>query len=118
MNSTKIIIRDLKVEMGIGVYDAERGIKQPVLVNVEAEYTPAGDWRKDSFDQVVCYATQAKAIVEMGQKQHINLAETYAEMIAEHILKIPHVTRVTVRVEKTKAYAQALALGVEIRRFR
>lgn len=118
MNTTKLIIRDLHVEMGIGVYDYEQHITQPVLVNVEAEYTPKGDWRNDSFDQVVCYRTQADSIIEMGTKQHINLVETYAEMIAEHLLKISEINNVTVRVEKTKAYDKALAVGVEIRRSR
>jgi dihydroneopterin aldolase len=118
MESIKLIIRDLRLNMGIGIYDYEQGITQPVLVNVVADVAPPADWRKDSFDQAICYATLADAILAIPKDRHINLVETYAEMIAEKALSTPGIMAVTVRVEKTEAYKPAAAVGVEIRRER
>lgn len=116
MNSdyTKLIIRDLQLIMGIGVDAHEKTRVQPVLVNVIADVDPPEDWHADSYAQVVCYCKLVEAIRAMAAKGHILLVETFAEMIAEHALKMSGIKGVTVRVEKTTILPGAAAVGVEI----
>jgi dihydroneopterin aldolase len=118
MDSTKLIIRDLRLNMGIGVFESEKAASQPVLVNVTADVDRPEDWRKDAYVQVTCYAKIVEAIRAMAASGHIHLAETFAEMIAEHCLGTPGIAGVTVRVEKTAIFPDIAAVGVEIRRER
>lgn len=115
---TRLVIRDLRLEMGIGVDASEQHIKQPVLVNLTAEVIPPADWRADSFENVVCYATLVRAIEGAAAHGHVRLVETFAEMIAEIALATPGILAVDVRVEKTAILPQTAAVGVEIRRLR
>jgi dihydroneopterin aldolase len=115
---TKIIIRDLRLVMGIGVYPGEKSSHQPVLINVVADVrVPEGGW-KDSYDTVVCYDKITQGIRHLAATGHIHLAETLAEGIADICLKTPGITGVMVRVEKTAILPDAAAVGVEIRRSR
>lgn len=115
---TKIFIRDLRVDMKIGIYDHEKAEVQPVVINLEAVVTPPADWRVDSYDNVVCYATIAEAIRKMAGSGHINLLETFAEHIADFCLQNGQIESVMVRVEKTAVFTFAQSAGVEIRRMR
>ena len=121
--ATKLVIRDLALDMSIGVYDHEKQAKQQVLVNIEAELAapgPAGgaNWRADDIGQSVCYAGLADGVAAIAGRGHINLLETFAEYIALYCLENARIGQVTVRVEKPGAIANAAAAGVEIVRAR
>ena len=115
---SKLIIRNLKVDMGIGIHDFEKNKSQPVIVNIEAITLPNPEWKSDSYDKVVCYETMIKGIQEIAARGHIQLVETYAEEIAIFCLKDQRVTEVTVRVEKPQIFEFADGVGIEIRRTR
>lgn len=115
---TKLIIRDLRLVMGIGVYPGEKSAHQPVLVNVVADVQAPKDWQKDEYSNVVCYEKLTNAIRAIAAEAHIHLAETFAERIAEAALAMDGVWGVMVRVEKTAVLPDAASLGVEIRRER
>ena len=115
---SRIFIRDLRVDMLIGVYDHEKTAAQPVVLNIEAEFTAPQNWRGDSFDNAVCYDTIAQAVRKIAASGHVNLVETFAEYIADFCLQDKRVTAVTVRVEKTGVFSDARSAGVEIRRQR
>jgi 7,8-dihydroneopterin aldolase/epimerase/oxygenase len=118
METTALIIRDLRLLMSIGVYASEKNAHQPVLVNVRADVALPKDWQSDSYANVVCYSKMVEAIKAIALKGHIHLAETFAEMIAEHCLGVPGVHAVTVKVEKTAVLTDTAAVGVEIYRVR
>jgi len=65
---------------------------------------------------VVDYEAIAGAIRAIIAKDHINLAETLAERIAQAVLADSRVRRVVVRVEKLHALPGAESAGVEIER--
>ena len=115
---SRIFIRDLRVDMLIGVYDHEKTAAQPVVVNIEADFTAPQNWRDDSYDNAICYDTITKAVRKIAADGHINLVETLAEHIADFCLGDSRVTGVTVRVEKTAVFDDAHSAGVEIRRLR
>jgi dihydroneopterin aldolase len=114
---TRIFIRDMRVDMLVGIYEHEKQAKQPVLINLQADVTLPQDGT-DNYDNVVCYETIANAIKRIAGSGHINLLETLAEHIAEFCLQDKRVNAVTVRVEKTAVFDFAHSAGVEINRHR
>ncbi len=114
VDTTKIIIRDLRVDMLIGIHEHEKRTKQPVLVNVEVLAEDRTHSDSDTIEDTVCYDRIVKMIRALVAKGHINLVETLAEEIAADILHDRQAQAVTVRVEKTAVYNDAAAAGVEI----
>ena len=112
---TRILIRDLRLMMDIGVYDAEQGVRQPVLVNITADTSPPADAPAGFY---VCYDTLAQKVRALAAAGHINLVEEFAARIADIALATPGVEAVRVRVEKLAALSDAAAVGVEIHRAR
>lgn len=115
---TTIFISDMHVDMKVGIYEHEKAASQPVLINLQAEVELPGDWRSDSYDDVVCYEAISKGIQRIADSGHINLLETFAEQIASFCLENKRIAGVTVRVEKTKVFDFARSAGIEIRRVR
>jgi len=115
-NYTRLVIRDLKLNVRIGVYEEEQVAAQPVLINLEADVIPPINWQADSYADVVCYDTLTKGIRAIAAQGHIQLVETLAEKIAQLALSTPMINAVTVRVEKTAIMPDASAVGIEIRR--
>lgn len=112
-----LFIRNLVLDVEIGVYASEKGRKQPVRLNVDLSVV---DIRTldDRLEQVVDYAeivARIRAIVAAG---HINLAETLAEHIAATCLEDVRVRAARVRVEKLAVIDGAESAGVEIERVR
>jgi dihydroneopterin aldolase len=114
--SMKIIIRDLRLDMLIGIHDHEKEKPQPVLLNIEAEIEPPSGG--DSIDGTVCYSTMIRKIQELAGRGHINLVETLAENIAGMLMQDARIRNILVRVEKTAVYNFAAAVGVEVRKSR
>lgn len=116
--TTRIIIRDLHVDMLIGVFDHEKNRKQPVVINIEALIGNNPDWGDDDINKTVSYDPLVSGIRQLAARNHINLVETLAEHIAALCLQDRRVHEVKVRVEKTAIYEFAAGVGVEIVRRR
>ena len=113
----KIFIKDLALEMFIGVLDKEKIQKQRVVVSIEINVQPNINWHADQIDNVVSYADIANMIKDLPEKYGpINLVETFAEMITEECFKNPLVTGIKVTVEKPDIIAEAGSVGVQISR--
>src|SRR5437762_2691559 len=110
--SMKIIIRDLRLDILIGIHDHEKEKPQPVLLNIEAEIEPLS--MDDSIDSTVCYSTMIKKIQDLAGRSHVNLVETLAENIANLLMQDARIGNILVRVEKTAVYKFATAVGVEV----
>ena len=114
--TTKIIIRDLRADMLIGVFEHEKKKKQPVVINIEARIRNNHDWGADDINKTVSYDPIVSGVRQLVARGHINLVETLAEHIAALCLEDSRVEDVTVRVEKTAVYDDAASVGVEITR--
>jgi dihydroneopterin aldolase len=112
----RISVRDHIVEVEIGAFQAERGIRQRVRFNVVVEVIPFTGPLDDDVDRILSYDRVTEAIAfELGAER-LNLLETLAERIAERILMEPQALRAFVRIEKLDRGPGAL--GVEIVRAR
>jgi 7,8-dihydroneopterin aldolase/epimerase/oxygenase len=114
--TTRIIIRDLRVDMLIGVNEHEKKKKQPVVINIEAHIRNNPDWGADDINKTLSYDPIVSGVRQLVARGHINLVETLAEHIAALCLEDNRVEDVIVRVEKTAVYNDAASVGVEIGR--
>lgn len=112
----RISLRDHIVEVEIGAFQAERGVRQRVRFNVVVEVQPLTGDIDDDVDRILSYDRVTEAIAFELAAERVNLLETLAEGIAERILLEPQAMRAFVRIEKLDRGPGAL--GVEIVRTR
>lgn len=115
----RIVIRGLRLETFIGVYDFEHERRQTVQFDVEIDTVPgyAGIVRETgryvSYEDTVNFI-QAKA----ASDEHVELVETWAEAIAAQVLENDLVAAVRVSVQKPKIFNAADGVGIVIERAR
>lgn len=110
----RISLTDHVRTVDIGAFEGERGVPQRLSFDIAAEIEPveAGD----DVDRIVSYDRLAWAIDTAAGRGRMALLETFAQEIADRVLKEPHVLRVLVRIRKLDRGPGAL--GVEIVRER
>jgi len=112
----RISVRDHTVEVEIGAFQAERGVRQRICFNVVVEVQPLTAPIDDDVDRILSYDRVTEAIAQELAIERLALLETLAERVAERILHEPQAMRVFVRIEKLDRGPGAL--GVEIVRAR
>ena len=106
-----IFVRDFVVDCNVGVYAEEQGVTQKVRFTVEARLAKDVFSVDDEMAEVPSYADIIDIIVALARGGHINLVETFAERIAEHVLSDKRVAAVRVVLEKLE---RGPLRGVEI----
>lgn len=117
----KIMIKDLVIDMPIGVLPEEKLKTQRVIVNLELDVTPnedtTSDWIEDNINNVVSYADVIEMVQALAIKQgHIHLVETFAEMIIQKCFENALIQGASVSVEKPDIIAEVSSVGVKISR--
>ncbi len=113
-NYTKIIVKNLRMDMSIGVHDHEKTKEQQVIVTVEVNVERNPDWEADSIDNVLNYESIVSAIKDIAKRGHIELIETFVEHIAASCLQDPAIKDARVRVEKPDIFPFMDSIAVEI----
>lgn len=108
----RISLRDHIVEVEIGAFQAERGVRQRICFNIVVEVRAGKGPVADDVDRILSYDRITEAIRIELEAERLNLLETLAEQISERILNEPRAMRVFVRIEKLDRGPGAL--GVEI----
>ncbi|MBR9726605.1 dihydroneopterin aldolase [Shewanella intestini] len=112
----KVLIRELKIETVIGVYEWEKVIQQTLLVDLDMAWDNQKPAASDDYQHALCYETVSKRIIALISERPIELIETVAEMIANCVMTEFNVTWLKVKVMKPGAVPMAQAVGVEIER--
>ncbi|WP_448949891.1 dihydroneopterin aldolase [Labrys neptuniae] len=110
---SRVFLRAFTLEAHIGYYQHEKGVTQPLIVDVELTLAQArlGD---DDIGGTIDYDKIAAIGRELAAS-HVDLIETFAERLAQRCLAFERAASVRVHVEKPKAVPGAMA-GVEILR--
>lgn len=107
-----VFVRGLSLAAEIGVHAHERGVTQPLDVDVTLELTPGPvEHLRDTLN----YEAVRAAAHELVAQGHMELIETFAERLAVACLADERVRAVSVRVEKPGALKGAQAAGCEVR---
>ncbi len=112
----KIFIKDLELDMFIGVFDEEKKQKQRVIISAELCITPNQNWQADNISDVISYADVISTIEAVTSQGHINLVESVAENILQECMKSSSVLSMSVKVEKPDIFDHARSVGTEITR--
>ncbi|HEV2162409.1 MAG TPA: dihydroneopterin aldolase [Stellaceae bacterium] len=113
----KLFVRNLVLAAKIGVHPHEK-VRPPrlrVSVELDMEGNPP---RHDDLTDALDYERVVAGIRELAVAQHINLVETFADLVARLCLANPRVSGASVTVEKLDVYSNAESVGVTLERRR
>lgn len=111
-----VFLRGLRIETVIGIYDWEKSIKQPVVLDIEMAADVARAAKTDRIDDAVDYKAVAKRLKEFVSAGRFELVETLAERCAEIVRHEHGVPWVRLSVNKVGAVTDAEGVGVIIER--
>lgn len=115
----KVRIRNLILDMSIGVHAHEKVTPQRVAISVELALDyPTGGFADAVYRKVVCYETLITRIKEIAAEGHVILVETFAERIVDLALTDRRVASVSVEVEKLDIFDDCEGVGATIEKTR
>jgi dihydroneopterin aldolase len=113
-----IVIRDLRVEVHIGIHRREQHVLQTVSIELEIGVPGAAVFASDKVADTIDYEQVALRIKALAASQHFRLVETFADRIASLLLNDFGAPWVKVSAAKLGILANARYVGVTIERRR
>lgn len=116
-DSDVVFVKGLKVEAVIGVYDWERAITQPLLIDIALETDISKAAASDDVNDALNYKAVCDDVTKWCQEIKAQLLEHLAGQIADRLLTNYACHKLTLSVAKPTAIKQADAVGVQITRY-
>lgn len=113
-----IVIRDLRVEVRIGIHRREQHVLQTVSIDLEIGVPGTTVFATDKVADTIDYEQVALKIKALATSQHFRLVETFADRIASVLLHDFGAPWVKVSAAKMGILANARYVGVTIERRR
>ena len=110
----KVIIKNLILNIFIGIHDFEKKKKQNVRFNIEVETNPNTKPSNKDFSTILDYETLVNKIKMLVKKQHHELLEELAENIFGIIFQNKLVKKANVKLEKLNIIRESESVGVDI----
>lgn len=111
-----ILIRDLRVEVLIGIYRREKYVPQTVSVDLDIGIPGETVFASDRVADTIDYAQVASRIKALGASGHFRLVETFADRIARILIDEFKAPWVKVSAAKIGILPNAKFVGVAIER--
>ncbi len=111
-----IYLHHLKIECTIGIFEWERKIKQPIILDLDMAADIRRAAQSDAIADTLNYKAVAKRLIDYVGNSQFQLVETLAEKVAEVLLAEFALQWVRVRVNKKGAVRGAGDVGVIIER--
>ena len=111
-----VFLRGLRIETVIGIYEWEKEIRQPVILDLEMSADVAKAAASDRIEDAVNYKAVSKRLKQYVGEGRFELVETLAERCAEIIRNEFGVRWVRLTVNKIGAVSDARDVGVIIER--
>lgn len=112
----KVFIEALEIECVIGIYDWERKIRQPVVLDIEMAFDNRKPAASDDIQDTLDYKAVSKRLIQYVSESEFGLVETLAERCAAIILDEFGVQHVRLKLAKPGAVRGSKAVGVIIER--
>lgn len=112
----KVFIEGIEIEALIGIYDWERRIRQPLLLDLEMGFDNRRPAATDAIADTLDYKAVSKRLIEYVSGSSFGLVETLAERCAEIVLAEFDVAWLRLRLAKPGAVRGARSVGVVIER--
>ena len=111
-----VYIRGLKADAVIGVYDWERNIRQPLILDLELASDNRAAAATDAIESAVDYDAISGRVLAYVRDSEFQLIETLAERVAELVMREFGVAWLRLDVAKPGAVKEADSVGVVIER--
>ena len=112
----RIFIRDLRLQVSIGIHDFEKEGPQTVVVNIDLLLAPPQQAHDDRIANVLNYDVVHDGIVALAGSRHFNLQETLVDAILDLCLAQPGVVEARVSTEKPDVYKDCRVGFEQVRR--
>ena len=113
-----ILVRDLRVEVLIGIHRREKHVPQTVSIDLDIGLPGAVVFESDKVSDTIDYEQVALKIKALAASRHFRLVETFADRIARTILDDFGAPWVRVNAAKLGILPNAKFVGVSIERRR
>ena len=110
----KVVIKNLILNIFIGVHDFEKKKKQKVRFNIEVETNPSTKPSNKDFSTIVDYETLVNKIKALVKKQHHELLEELAENIFRIVFQNKLVKKANIKLEKLHIIKESESVGIDI----
>ena len=112
----KVFIEALEIECVIGIYDWERKIRQPVVLDLEMAFDNRKPAATDAIEDTLDYKAVSKRLIQFVSESDFGLVETLAERCCAIVIQEFAVAHVRLKLAKPGAVRGAKAVGVIIER--
>jgi len=110
----KVIIKNLILNIFIGIHDFEKKKKQRVRFNIDVETNSNIKPSKKDFSTIINYETLVDKIKTLVKRQHHELLEELAENIFKIIFQSKLVKKANVKLEKLQIIKETESVGVDV----
>lgn len=111
-----VYIRDLRINTVIGIYDWERQVHQPIVLDIEMATDVRIAAASDNIDDALNYKAVSKRVIDFVTSSQFLLVETLIEQLAELIQQEFSVSWVKIYLNKRGALRSAKDVGLVIER--
>jgi len=109
----KVIIKNLILNIFIGIHDFEKKKKQRVRLNIEVITNPNIKPNNKDLSSILNYEDLINKITLLVKKQHHELIEDLAENIFKIIFQNSLVKKTKIKIEKLDIVKNSESVGVE-----
>ena len=110
----KVIIKDLILNISIGIHTFEKKKKQRVKINIEILTNPHVYPDNKDLTTILNYEEVVKKIAKLTHLKHHELLEDLAENIFNMLFKNKLVKKIDLRIEKLDIIKKTNSVGIEV----
>ena len=110
----KVIIKDLILNIFIGIHNFEKKKKQRVKFNIEILTDPFVTPNNKDFNSILNYEEIISKIEKITNPKHHELLEDLAENIFNMIFKNKLVKKINLKIEKLNIIKKTKSVGIEV----
>lgn len=114
----RVFIEALEIDCVIGIYDWERKIRQPIVLDIEMGFDNRKPAASDDIADTLDYKAISKRLIEFVGNSSFGLVEALAENCCTIIIEEFGVQQVRLKLSKTGAVRGSKAVGVILERSR
>ena len=110
----KVIIKDLILNISIGIHNFEKKKKQRVKFNIEILINPFVTPNNKDLNSIINYEEIVGKIEKISYLRHHELLEDLAENIFNMIFKNKLVKKIILKIEKLDILKKTKSVGIEV----
>lgn len=110
----KIFIKGLALEAVLGVYAHEKGVKQPIKIDLEFYLSTTQSAKSQLLKDTIDYDLVAQEIAKIVADKEFELLESLAEHIADCLLQKFKMQKLECTIYKPQALYNAETVGITI----